>query len=269
MSSPVIICRPNAAHPLRLFCFSYAGGHAGVFASWQAALEPYVEICGVQLPGRGSRIREPFATAFAPLVEQIARGIADSADGRPFAFFGHSLGALLAFETARLGARMGSPAPIHLFLSGSEPAASRPPVKALHLMPDRELMRELQDFNGTPAEVLRNDEMMMFLLPMLRADFALVHDYRYRPAPRLTMPISVLAGRNDNRGNSMDVGKWGEETTAECRLHWFDGDHFFINSHQHEVIDRVRAEMLDAGRRMRDAHRASEDAYECDVAAKP
>lgn len=228
-----------------------------------------MEICGVQLPGRGSRIRESFVTVFTPLVEQIAGAVADSADGRPFAFFGHSLGALLAFETARLSARLGNPAPMRLFLSGSEPAACRPPGKALHLMPDRELMRELQDFNGTPAEVLRNSEMMVFLLPMLRADFALVHDYRYLPGPRLTMPISVLAGRNDNRGSGTDVGKWAEETTAECRVHWFDGDHFFINSHQHKVIDCVRAEMLEVGRRTSDARRSPENVYECDVAVKP
>lgn len=244
MTSPWIVCRPNTARPLRLFCFSYAGGQAGVFTPWQAELEPHVEICGVQLPGRGSRMREPAITALEPLVEQIAQAIAGSADGRPFAFFGHSLGALLAFETARLIARMGQPAPIHLFLSGSEPAAYRPPGKALHLMSDAELVRELQEFNGTPEEVLRNSEIMQLLLPILRADFALVHGYQYQPALLLTMPISVLAGRRDDRGSGVDVGKWCEETSAGCRVHWFDGDHFFINSHRREVIDCIREQML-------------------------
>ena len=244
MSTAVIVSRRNSICPLRLFCFPYAGGHAGVFTPWQAALEPHVEICGVQLPGRGSRIREPCITEFAPLVEQIAGAIAESADGRPFAFFGHSLGALLAFETARLGVRLGHPAPIRLFLSGSESAACRPPSKPLHLLPDDQFLLELRNLNGTPAEVLRNREIMVFLMKVLRADFALVHDYRYRSGPRLTMPISVLAGRSDHHGGGSDVGKWADETTAETSVHWFDGDHFFINSHQQEVIARVREDML-------------------------
>lgn len=213
-------------------------------------------------------MREPLVTEFALLVERIAQAIADSTDGRPFAFFGHSLGALLAFETARLGARMGNPEPVRLFLSGSEPAAYRPPGKAMHLMPDADLVRELSGFNGTPAEVLRNREMLELLLPMLRADFALVHGYRYQPRPRLTMPISVLAGRNDNHGSGTDVGKWAEETVAGCQVHWFDGDHFFINSHQREVIDCVRAELLKTSPKTGDAYRSPEQAGGQGVAVK-
>ena len=244
MSTLIVVNRLNATCPLRLFCFPYAGGHAGLFTPWQAALAPHVEVCGVQPPGRGSRIREPFATAFAPLVEQIAGAIAQSADGRPFAFFGHSLGALLAFETARLGVRLGHPAPMRLFLSGSEPAASRPPTRPLHVLPDDELLLELQKLNGTPVEALRNKEIMAFQLSILRADFALAHDYRYQSGPPLSMPISVLAGRADNLGGGADVSGWAKETTAESTVHWFDGNHFFINSHQDDVVARVRQDML-------------------------
>jgi len=185
---------------------------------------------------------------FAPLVEQIACAVAESADGRPFAFFGHSLGALLAFETARLGARLGHPAPMRLFLSGSEAAACRSISRPLHLLPDDQFLLELNKLNGTSSEMLRNKEIMTFLLPIVRADFALVHDYRYRPGPRLTMPITVLAGRMDNHGDGTDVGRWAEETMVETSVHWFDGDHFFINSHQQDVIARVHKDMLSPGK---------------------
>ncbi|MBK0025786.1 thioesterase [Stenotrophomonas sp. S48] len=244
VASPWIIHRPNAARRLRLYCFAYAGGHAGVFAPWQALLEPHVEVCGIQLPGRGARMREPAAASFDTLITDIAGAIAEADDGRPFAFFGHSLGSLLAFEVARGVRRMGHRLPIHLFLSGSEPAAYRSPGPALHLMSDDALVRELAAFNGTPTEVLANREMMVLLLPMLRADFALVHGYRYQSALPLDVPFSVLAGRRDDRGSGIDVSLWGEESTVGSEVRWFEGDHFFINSHQREVVDYVRERML-------------------------
>lgn len=243
VASPWIVSRQGVERPLRLFCFAYAGGHAGVYVPWQVALEPLVEICGVQLPGRGARMLESAWTEFAPTVEQIVRAIAETDDGRPFAYFGHSLGALLAFETARLGAYLGHTAPAHLFLSGCEPAAYRPPGKALHLLSDAALIEELREFNGTPLEVLRSSELMALLLPPLRADFALVHGYRYQRGPRLGVPITVLAGCRDRHGSGVDVGLWSEETDADCEVRWFDGDHFFINSHQHAVLDCVRDAM--------------------------
>lgn len=182
-------------------------------------MEPHVEICGVQLSGHGSRMREPLLTSFAEVVDRIAQAIAPL-DDRPFAFFGHSLGGLLAFEVARLGARLGLPAPKQLFLSGCEPAAHHGPGKALHLMPDAELADNLRDFNGTPPEVLRNGELMALLLPSLRTDFALAHGYQYRVglrcAWRCRSPCWLAAAITTAAASMSESGPRRQAAIAAC-----------------------------------------------------
>ncbi|MGH8077368.1 MAG: thioesterase II family protein, partial [Lysobacter sp.] len=242
--TPWLVHRPGPKRPVRLYCFAYAGGHAGVFMPWQAALEPDVEVCAVQMPGRGSRVRERPMTSIPALVEQIAQVIAVQ-DDRPFAFFGHSLGALLAFEVARHGARNGLPAPAHLFVSGCEAPAHRGEPKNLHLLPDAQLLDELRGYNGTPPEVLANSELMELVLAVMRVDFALEPGYVYQPGPKLPMPMTVLAGSHDRHGLWNEVARWGDETTGPSRVQWFDGDHFFINNQQQEVLDCVRRELRD------------------------
>lgn len=242
-SSPWLARRPGPPRPTRLYCFAYAGGHAGVFVPWQAALEPEVEVCGVQLPGRGSRIREPALTSMPTVVDHIAQAIAQQDDDVPFAFFGHSLGALLAFEVARLLQARGLRGPRHLFVSGSEAPTHRGSGRALHLLPDAQLLEEVRQFNGTPLEVLASSELMALMLPMLRADFELATQYAYQPGPPLGMPITVLAGTHDRNGLNAQVEQWGAQTRARCRVQWFNGDHFFINSQQRAVLDCVRDEL--------------------------
>ncbi|MGH8032930.1 MAG: thioesterase II family protein [Luteimonas sp.] len=242
-SSPWLVRRPGPPRSIRLYCFAYAGGHAGVFVSWQAALEPDVEVCSVQLPGRGSRIREPAITSMPQIVEHIADAIAQQGNETPFAFFGHSLGALLAFEVACHLQQRGLPAPMHLFVSGCEAPTHRGRARALHLLSDAQLLEEVRNFNGTPPEALASSELMALVLPMLRADFALAMEYTYRPGPPLAMPLTVLAGTQDRNGCWDQVDHWAAQTRERCRVQWFNGDHFFINSQQRAVLDCVRDEL--------------------------
>ena len=235
--------RRPTSHALRLYCFPYAGGSAGAFMQWQALMEPYVEVCALQLPGRGSRIAEPPITSMDALVETIAAIIARQHD-RPFAFFGHSLGALLAFETAHCLAKLGLPQPSQLLVSGSPAPPCRQLRKPLHLLPDAEFIRELQELNGTPEDVLRNHELMQLLLPSLRADFALASQYAYRQREPLSVPMNVLAGRQDTATDPQNVGPWARETTGACSMRWFDGDHFFIDTHRQDVAKFVCAEVM-------------------------
>ena len=228
---------------MRLYCFAYAGGHAGVFMPWQAALEPDVEVCGVQLPGRGARIRERAMTSMPQIVEHIALAIEQQGDAVPFAFFGHSLGALLAFEVTRLLQQRRLPVPEHLFVSGCEAPTHRGRSRALHLLSDAQLLEEVRNFNGTPPEVLASSELVALVLPILRADFALAMEYAYSPGPPLTMPMTVLAGTQDRNGLWDQVDHWAAQTRERCRVQWFNGDHFFINSQQRAVLDCVRDEL--------------------------
>jgi len=234
--------RPNPGSRLRLFCFPYAGGSALNFLSWHKSFGPEVEICALQLPGRGARLAETPHAELEPLVRTLAREIRPFLD-RPYAFFGHSLGGLLAFELARRCALDGLPAAERLFASGCEAPQCRKTPKYLCRMPDAELIAALRDYNGTPPEVLENKELMNLCLPFIRADFALVENYAYREGPPLDVPITVLAGRDDPGVAADSVPEWRRETAAGCRVEWFDGDHFFIQSRRSEVIRCVADEL--------------------------
>jgi medium-chain acyl-[acyl-carrier-protein] hydrolase len=235
---PLFMRRPRAGHRFRLICFAYAGGNAATFLPWQDQLDPAIEVCAVQLPGRGARLLEPAPTAFEPLVRSLAEEIA-RLPPMPFALFGHSLGGLLAFEVARQCALRQLPQPRHLIVSGCNAPQCRGASRQLHRLPDDQLIEELRAYNGTPAEVLANGDLMALMLPTIRADFALVDSYRYRPGLRLNLPVTVFAGTGDTHCQPEQVSAWERETAAPCRVDWFDGDHFFIHDQQAAVLAHI------------------------------
>lgn len=237
-NSPWFLRQPAPAgtqRRLRLYCFCYAGGNAVSYLPWQALLNPAIEVCAVQLPGRGARMGEaPMATLTA-VIEGIAHAMGRQSR-LPFAFFGHSLGALLAFELARYCKRYFLPMPAHLFVSGCDAPQFRDPPKDLHLLSDDDLIEELRNYNGTPPDILAHRELMDLVLPIVRADFSLVETYRYRASPLLNVPMTVLAGTTDERSSQDQVDGWAREGAAGCDIRWFEGDHFFIHSQRDAVM---------------------------------
>lgn len=229
-----LIHHPAPSHKLRLFCFAYAGGNGQIFRAWQAALGPQIEVCAIQLPGRGARMMEPLYSNMQELVPVVAQVVA-SQNNMPFAFFGHSLGALLAFEVARYLQFQHLPQPVHLIASGTSAPQKRTPPDNLHLMSDNDLIVELGKYNGTPPEVLAHRELMELVLPCIRADFALVETYQYRPMPLLTLPLTVFSGRLDDRVSEEQVNYWQRESSGDTNIRWFSGGHFFINTEPKEV----------------------------------
>ena len=219
-----------------------------------------VEVRAVQLPGRAQRFYERSRTAFLPLCEELVEVIQRCSD-LPFALFGHSLGALLAFEVTRaLAAKQN--APLHLFVSGCGAPKHRQPGRPLHLLDDHKLCLELAQYHGTPAEVLADRELMQLLLPVIRDDFALVHDYHYQAARPMNVPMTVFAGREDNAVPLEWVSPWADETGARCDIHWFNGGHFFIDTERHAVTDCVRRQLapyMDR-KKLRDARYAMDGA---------
>ncbi len=209
---------------------------------WQALLNQDIEVCAVQLPGRGLRMEETPYTNFPSLIMALAE-VVGVEDGMPFAFFGHSLGGLIAFELARHLQRHHRRMPKCLFVSGCDAPQFRIPSKSLHTLSDDELINALKDYNGTPPEVLANRELMELVLPTIRADFSLVEKYQYRPSQLLNIPMTVLQGRLDDHIRFDDAERWACETTGACRVHWFEGDHFFINSERQKVIDLLNGEL--------------------------
>lgn len=225
---------------LRLYCFSHAGGDAASYLGWQAALAPDIEIWGVRLPGRGSRFHEaPYRSlddavaAITPLIDAASAGI-------PYAFFGHSLGALTAFEVARSLRRQRLSEPTALIVSGADAPDTREPRPRLSALGNDALLDALTAFNGISADLLAQRELMELCLPTTRADFEMVETYRYTPDEPLAIPIDVFAGRTDTHINADRVLAWRNQTSTSCTVQWFDGDHFFIDAERDRVLPRLR-----------------------------
>lgn len=235
--------KPNPEAKLRLFCFHYAGGAALSFRSWWDYLPSTVELCAIELPGRSFRPQETPFTHIEPLIQALAPAILPNLS-KPFAFFGHSMGAFVSFELARLLSKEYNQSPLHLFVSGQRAPQlpdRHPPIRAL---PDAEFLKELRRYNGTPEAILENAELMELLLPTLRADFSVVETYSYTPELPLDCPITAFGGLEDWKANALDLEPWGEQTNSAFSLEMFPGDHFFLHSAQSLLLERL-SQLLD------------------------
>jgi surfactin synthase thioesterase subunit len=219
---------------VRLFCFPYAGASALVYARWRRRLPDWLDVRPVELPGRGTRFDEALHTDIDTLATRLAEELRPAAAG-PFALFGHSLGALLAFEVAH---RLESE-PLALFVSGTHAPTRRNPARYEGLRTDGELIAELRKLNGTPPEVLNSPELLALTLPVLRADFQLCGGYRRQSRPPLRCAIHVFGGEGDETTPDT-LNAWREETRGAFSLRLFDGGHFFIHRHEERILDLVR-----------------------------
>lgn len=233
----VVRPRPTPDAELRLFCFPYAGGGASIFRTWPDGLPEQVEVCAVQLPGREARIGEPAYRRMSPLVADLAEAITPYLD-RPFAFFGHSMGALVAFELARELRRTSRPEPVRLSLAAFRAPQLPNPNIRIHHLPD-EVFKVVLRGEGVPEEVLGNDELMAALLPTLRADFEVCDSYEYAEQSPLACPVSIFGGLEDLRVAPDSLEGWRAHTDATSSLSTYAGSHFFLHSAQEELLADV------------------------------
>jgi medium-chain acyl-[acyl-carrier-protein] hydrolase len=229
--------RGTGPYRARLFCFSYAGGGAYAYRRWLPWLREDVDLYAIQLPGREDRIREPLPESLETTVEQLAADLAPFF-GEPCAFFGHSLGAVLATEVAR-----HTPGElVHLFVSGCPALPSiKPPAYPIHSRTDAELLDHIRQLGGTPEELLRDPDIVDFLLRTVRADYALLETYDYKAARMLACPITVLIGGEDPTTSPDNVTDWQAVTTGPLAIHTLRGDHFFVRSSERDVLRLVMA----------------------------
>jgi medium-chain acyl-[acyl-carrier-protein] hydrolase len=234
--------RPNYRARVRLFCFPYAGGGGGVFRTWTRTMPPEIDLCPVHLPGRERRFQEPGHTKMEPLVEELHDALRPHFD-IPVAFFGHSMGASIAFELARRVEAEGSRL-AHLIVSGRR-APDRPrDGEEIHTLPHDAFVKKLREMEGTPDEILRDDAMLELVLPVLRADFALCANYTFAERPPLTTPISAMGGLQDADVSRDDILAWKRHTRGAFRARFFPGGHFFLHSAQSDLLREVTVDLL-------------------------
>jgi medium-chain acyl-[acyl-carrier-protein] hydrolase len=197
----------------------------------------------VHLPGRGNRLGEKPFSQLLPLVEAIAEAIVPYLD-KPFAFFGHSMGALIGFELARCLRRQNKPLPSHLFVSGCRAPQVPDNDPATYDLPQEEFVRELQRLNGTPKEVLEHPELMHLFIPLLRADFSVCQTYSHAAEPAFNFPITVFGGLQDYESPRENLEPWSEHTFQNFKLRMLPGDHFFLNSSQPLLLQALSLELL-------------------------
>ena len=231
--------RPLQPHsPFRLFCLPFAGGNASLYRNWHDWLAPDIEVAAVELPGRGVHIGEPPLDSMESLVDRVLEAMRPYLD-RPFAIFGHSMGALIAFELCRRLSVAGEPEPQHLIVSGMAAPHALADGEPIHDLPDAQFIDALRSLNGTPPDVLANEALIECHLGMLRADFRLAETYRCGPIVPLRHPITVFGGIHDDGFRRGDVEAWQEHTGAECVVRWLPGDHFFIRMHEHLIVSTL------------------------------
>jgi medium-chain acyl-[acyl-carrier-protein] hydrolase len=233
---------PNPSATLRLFCFPYAGGGSSIFRNWIFQIPKAIEICAVQLPGRGMRVREKPFSKIPELIDAVADTL-DSHLDKPFVLFGHSLGALVSYELAHeLRARHGIE-PLHLFVSGRHAPQLSDPEPPTYDLPQPEFIEELRRLNGTPAEVLEHPELVELLLPVLRADFELCQTYEYLSKAPLHCPITAFGGLRDEHVSRAQLESWSEQTTNAFSVRMLPGDHFFLHSFELMMLQMLALDL--------------------------
>jgi medium-chain acyl-[acyl-carrier-protein] hydrolase len=218
---------PRERARLRLFCFPYAGGGSHVYRAWARELPDEIECCAIELPGRGSRLDEAPFSSMAPLIDALVPALDRWLD-LPFAFFGHSMGALVALALARTLRAHGRALPVHLFVSACRPPHRRARLAPMHGLPRPELIARLAALGGTPPELLAHRELLDAMLPVVRADLAVFETYADAPAPPLPMPITAWGGTDDDHVSAADLVGWRRLTTACFRALLLPGNHFFV-----------------------------------------
>ncbi len=222
----------------RLVCLPHAGGSASYYFPFSAELSPAAQVLAVQYPGRQDRRNDPSLSTVPELAEAIFGALAEVPDLGEFAMFGHSMGAVLAFEVAGLLERRLGIKPVQLFVSGRR-APSRVRHERAHTLNDDGLVAELNTLDGTDSRLLADPEMRELLLPMIRNDYRAIETYRCDPGATVSCPISVLTGDTDPRTSTEEALDWRRHTTAECAIREFSGGHFFLNDQQQDIVEFI------------------------------
>lgn len=231
--------RTGGRRRLSLLMFPHAGGGASTYRCWAPLLASDIDIFPIRLPGREERFLEPLQHSIGSMLKAAEPQWVDACRS-PYAVFGHSVGALAAFELVREIRRRGMPCPNHLIVAGRAAPHVRSWLPALHNLPEEELVAHLRALDGTPDAVLADRELRAMLLPVLRADLSCDECYEYLPEPPLPVPVTVLGGTDDPWVPWETLVGWARQTVGPCVIQMIPGGHFFISEHLEEVVACIR-----------------------------
>lgn len=232
---------PRRDARVRLFCFHYAGSGGSIFQHWSDSLPFDVELVAVQLPGRENRLDEPLLHSMEQVAPPIVDALAPLLD-RPFAFFGHSTGALIAFEVARILRQRSLPQP-QLLIASAQHAPKVKPQRIRHQLSEPEFIEVLRDGSGIPDAILQSPALLELLLPRIRADGSLFETYRYESQSPLDCRIAVFHGAEDSMVDSEEMQPWEDETQHSFCSYEFPGNHFFIHEEEASVLKHLNREL--------------------------
>jgi medium-chain acyl-[acyl-carrier-protein] hydrolase len=243
VGSSLLNYRQRTTAKVRLFCFPYAGGSAAIFREWADDLSNSFDVWSVEYAGRGARRGAAPFRRISPLVDALLPELrAELTDS--YAFFGHSMGALVAFEILRRLRREKAPPAVCFFASGCRAPSTGPRRRQIHDLPELEFIEKLRELGGTPEVVLANDDLMQMALPALRADFEAGEQYAYERGPKLDCPILVYSGLHDSIVSQEDLAEWKTESSDGTIVRMFPGAHFFLHSAKETVLRVLTRDLL-------------------------
>jgi medium-chain acyl-[acyl-carrier-protein] hydrolase len=223
-----------------LFCFPAAGSGASSFRLWPALLGPAIDVYRIQPPGRETRFNEALLRTMESYVDALLPDLLEALE-EPFAFFGHSMGALVAFHVARRLRQDAGRLPRQLLVSAFR-SPQAPPMKRIHELADGDFIRELREtYEGIPEQLLDEPEVMALMLPIVRADLAVAASHRYEPGPPLACPITAFGGLNDRWVDERQLAEWCVQTSGPFRVQMFPGNHYYLATQTAALMDAIRA----------------------------
>jgi surfactin synthase thioesterase subunit len=229
---------------INLFCLPFAGGNKYSYRAYEKKAPPFLKILPIEYPGRGSRSGEPLLRNIDLVVEDIYKNLRARFNEKPYALYGHSMGALAAYLLAVKIVANGHVPPCHVFVTGTTgPRAVSRQRKQTYLLGREEFMKEVTDMDGIPEELLMHKELLDYIEPILRADFTATDTYKYREAPPLDIPITVITGTEEDMTEE-DIQTWKEEATQPVDFIQMTGKHFFISKHVDEIIKIITNKVL-------------------------
>jgi medium-chain acyl-[acyl-carrier-protein] hydrolase len=238
-------CQAREQADLKIFCFPYAGGTSLVFKKWADLLPSTVQVLAAELPGRGPRLHEPPFVSLPTLIGELTEVVWPLLD-RPFVLFGHSMGAIIAFELARSLRDQYGREPQALFVAGRRAPQVSAGEQITYNLPKAEFVKELIELDGTPKEVIEHEELMEMMIPLLRADFQLTQTYKYVADTPLRCPIIAYGGLQDDHVTHDRLSPWKELTDSKFTLHMLPGGHFFLRSSQSQLLGLLACELREA-----------------------